>query len=98
LIDPRFYYDRLARLPKAVFVSSDDEFMQMDWTEFWYNEIKGETHLLIVPNSEHSEATGLPEILETLGVYIRSIASGHSSDQRPSFTYTYNNATGELAV
>lgn len=27
LIDPKSYYDRLARLPKAVFVSSDDEFM-----------------------------------------------------------------------
>ena len=32
LIDPKFYYDRLARLPKMVFVSSDDEFMQFDWT------------------------------------------------------------------
>ena len=27
LIDPRFYYDRLERLQKMIFVSSDDEFM-----------------------------------------------------------------------
>jgi len=47
IIDPIFYYDRLARLPKLVVVSSDDEFMQMDWTEFWYPNMKGETHLLI---------------------------------------------------
>jgi PhoPQ-activated pathogenicity-related protein len=30
------YAKRLARLPKYVIVSSDDEFMQLDWTPLWY--------------------------------------------------------------
>ena len=78
LVDPMYYYDRLERLSKFVIVASDDEFMQMDWTEFWYDEIKGETHLLIVPNSEHSEITGIPEIIEAMGAFAESIAKGHT--------------------
>jgi PhoPQ-activated pathogenicity-related protein len=74
IIDPIYYYDRLSRLPKMVVVSSDDEFMQFDWTNIWYNNIKGETHLLIAPNSEHSCATALPEILNTAAAMVMSIA------------------------
>ena len=31
-VDPKYYAARLARLPKLVVDSSDDEFMQFDWT------------------------------------------------------------------
>jgi PhoPQ-activated pathogenicity-related protein len=48
--------------------------MQFDWTNIWYNNIKGETHLLIAPNSEHSCATALPEILNTAAAMVMSIA------------------------
>jgi len=98
IIDPIYYYDRLARLVKLVVVSSDDEFMQMDWTNIWYNNIKGETHLLIAPNSEHSCATALPEILNSASALIMSMAYQHTEADRPDFTYTYNNVTGELVV
>ncbi len=70
LSDVMPYYDRLARLPKYIFVTSDDEFMQMDWTELWYNEIKGETHLLVVPNEEHAMVTGLPEVISAASCFL----------------------------
>ena len=33
--DPKYQGERLSRLPKFVVVSSDDEFMSMDWTNIW---------------------------------------------------------------
>lgn len=96
IVDPSFYYERLARLPKFVVLSSDDEFMMMDWSNIWYDDVLGEKHLLIVPNSEHSLVTGIPEVATSLGVFASSIAHGRQT--RPNFNYTYNNVTGELAV
>ena len=60
IVDPMYYGDRLKRLPKVVVLSSDDEFMQFDWSDIWYDELTGEKHLLIAPNSEHSLASGIP--------------------------------------
>ena len=96
IIDPMYYGDRLARLPKVVVLSSDDEFMMMDQSNIWYDELTGEKHLLIAPNSEHSLATGIPEVLDCLGTVIRSIA--HGKTNRPSFTYSFDEADGTITV
>mmetsp|Transcript_23111 Transcript_23111/g.32621 ORF Transcript_23111/g.32621 Transcript_23111/m.32621 type:complete len:520 (-) Transcript_23111:242-1801(-) len=96
VIDPMYYYDRLERLPKLAVLSSDDEFMMMDWTNIWYDEMKGETHLLIAPNSEHSLATGIPEVLNTLSTFVSSIAQGKTN--RPQFKYSHSSADGQLTV
>lgn len=37
IIDPMSYLDRLEEIPKLVIVSSDDEFMMMDWTNIYYD-------------------------------------------------------------
>jgi hypothetical protein len=34
----------------------------MDWTDIWWDKLTGEKHLLIPPSSEHSLATGIPEV------------------------------------
>ena len=39
--------DRLEDLPVNFVVSSDDEFMSFDWTNIYFNELKGEKNLLI---------------------------------------------------
>jgi PhoPQ-activated pathogenicity-related protein len=96
VIDPMYYGDRLARLPKVVVLSSDDEFMMMDQSNIWYDELTGEKHLLIAPNSEHSLATGIPEVLDCLGTTIRSIAAGNTN--RPNFDYKYNETDGSITV
>lgn len=98
IVDPMYYGDRLKRLPKVVVLSSDDEFMQFDWSDIWYNELTGEKHLLIVPNSEHSLASGIPEIIKCMTAFFSSIAHGQTVAQRPSFDYKYDNRTGSLSV
>ena len=60
--------------------------------------MKGEMHLLIVPNEEHAMITSLPEVLTTLSCFLLSIAEGHTEQQRPYFNYTYNNSTGEITA
>ena len=52
--------------------------------------------MLIVPNSEHTLASAIPEVLSCLGTTIRSIAAGIT--QRPSFTYSYNETDGSITV
>ena len=45
ILDPLNYMDRLEKIPKLIIMSSDDEFMQFDWTNIWYDKMKGESHL-----------------------------------------------------
>merc|ERR1711871_1885060 len=98
VVDPIYYGESLARLPKVVVLSSDDEFMQFDWSDIWYSKLTGEKHLLIAPNSEHTLSSGILEILDTMGALITSIAAGHGESDRPSFNYTYNATNGEIVV
>merc|ERR1711871_819786 len=98
VVDPIYYGESLARLPKVVVLSSDDEFMQFDWSDIWYSKLTGEKHLLIAPNSEHSLASGIPEILDTMTAMIKSIAEGHGESNRPNFDYSYDPSNGEITV
>jgi len=95
IVDPINYGERLARLPKLTVLSSDDEFMQFDWSNIWYDQMTGESNLLIIPNSEHSLTTGIPEIISSLPAVYKSIAL---QKERPSFDYAYDNTTGEITV
>lgn len=98
MIDPLTFPDTLAKIPKHVIVSSSDEFMMMDQTNIWYDRFTGETHLLIAPNAEHSLVTNIHRVLSSATVMIKSIAAGHTREQRPYITYKYNNVTGDLSV
>jgi len=95
IIDPVHYSESLSRIPKVVVLSSDDEFMQMDWSNIWYDKLSGEKHLLIAPNSEHSLTTGIPEVVSTMSAFYTSIVY---QTKRPSFEYSIDNTTGELSV
>jgi len=94
--DPLSYNDRLESMPKFIAVTSDDEFMMFDWTNLYYDKLKGEKNLLIVPNAEHSMATGIVGVLSACGAFTRSIASNHTS--RPTYTYEFNKDNGMITV
>jgi PhoPQ-activated pathogenicity-related protein len=85
IADPINYVEQLSTIPKYVVVSSNDEFMSMDWTNLYWDKLKGEKHLIIVPNSEHSMATGIYQSLSAMGTFVRSLAAGKTS--RPTFDY-----------
>lgn len=80
LMDPLSFNDQLAKIPKMIITSSNDEFMMMEWSQYWYDEIKGEKHLLITPNAEHDLVTNLPGALSAVTTFIKSISSGHTSE------------------
>jgi PhoPQ-activated pathogenicity-related protein len=84
-------------MPKFILVSSDDEFMSMDWTNLgYYDKLEGEKHLYIVPNTEHGLATGLFRAVNAIGTFMSSVISGKTG--RPTIDYTYDRETGELSV
>eukprot|EP01061_Rhynchopus_euleeides_P010762 TRINITY_DN20338_c0_g1_i1.p1 TRINITY_DN20338_c0_g1~~TRINITY_DN20338_c0_g1_i1.p1 ORF type:complete len:547 (+),score=155.79 TRINITY_DN20338_c0_g1_i1:88-1641(+) len=95
IMDPINNAARLARLPKHVVVSSDDEFMMFEWTRLWDGRIPGETSLTIVDNAEHSMVTGLPEALETLTNFVRSVALNGT---RPSIDVKMDYESGTITV
>jgi hypothetical protein len=43
-------------------------------------------------------ATGLYTLLSSLGTFMRSIASGHPAELRPTYEQSFNNVTGEITV
>jgi len=97
IVDPINFIDRLEKIPKFFFVSSDDEFMSMDWTNLgYYDAMKGEKHLLIKSNAEHSMATGLYTVMSIYGTMVRSFAAG--IEKRPTINYEYNKENGHLSA
>jgi len=97
IIDVEQYFDRLADIPKLIMVSSNDEYMSMDWTQIYWDKIKGEKHLQIIQDTDHSGVI-IPALWSNHGPFIRSIIQGHGADKRPSFTQSYNNATGDIII
>eukprot|EP01062_Namystynia_karyoxenos_P007973 TRINITY_DN1280_c0_g1_i1.p1 TRINITY_DN1280_c0_g1~~TRINITY_DN1280_c0_g1_i1.p1 ORF type:complete len:532 (+),score=208.14 TRINITY_DN1280_c0_g1_i1:67-1596(+) len=89
------FLSRLGRIPKHVVVSSDDEFMMMEWTNLWWDQMPGEKHLTIANNAEHSMATGVFEMLETL---VNTISSIYHNGTRPSWSFTVDQEAGEFTV
>eukprot|EP00908_Phaeocystis_cordata_P015448 Transcript_26603.p1 GENE.Transcript_26603~~Transcript_26603.p1 ORF type:complete len:529 (-),score=185.38 Transcript_26603:1381-2967(-) len=98
IIDPSYYAFRLGSLPKLSVVSSDDEFMQLDWTQHGWATLPGETHLLVAPNSEHSLASAVPEVVESIAAFVASLAAGEPAAARPRFSFARDNSTGGLTV
>lgn len=95
IIDPINYIKRLERIPKLVMVSSDDEFMMMEWTHSWWDMFTGEKHLMIANNAEHSMATGIFELVASLGNYVKSVFTGGT---RPEFTWKLDLDKGIINV
>ena len=96
IMDPINYLDRINKIPKYILVSSDDEFMSMDWTNIYWDKLGGEKHLSIIPNSEHSMSTGMYEAVSLISTWTRSLAA--SKTERPTFDFQYDNMTGEITL
>lgn len=67
--DPYFYFDRLT-MPTLVVNAVGDEFQQPDDTWYWWKDLPEPKHFLMVPNAEHSLATGILEALPAVGTWI----------------------------
>jgi len=96
IIDPYSYRDRLT-MPKLVVDSTGDEFFMPDDNYFWWNNMEGELHLLMVHNAEHSLITGLPEVVQGISSFAAGILS---QVPRPSmnWTMTADEKSGSITV
>merc|ERR550537_313647 len=84
IIDPYWFPEKL-QMPKLVINSGMDEFFLPDDTRFWWDKLPGPKDFLIIPNAEHSEATGILELLPAAAPFIRSVQTNAT---RPTFHWT----------
>jgi PhoPQ-activated pathogenicity-related protein len=68
--DPYFYKDRLT-MPKLVVNAILDEFQQPDDNLYWWSDMPEPKHLMLVPNAEHSLATGILEAVPGIAAWLR---------------------------
>jgi PhoPQ-activated pathogenicity-related protein len=70
--DPIAYAANLT-MPKLVISATGDEFFYLEEDGFWWGQLPGETHRLMVANAEHSFATGLSTLTPALDSFVASI-------------------------
>lgn len=74
-----------------------DEFFLPDDTSFWWQNITGYgtiNHFLMVPNAEHSEATGILELLPAVGTFLEAVVPANLEAVRLGRTTITNAKTG----
>jgi len=92
--DPYFFRDRLT-MPKLVINAVLDEFQQPDDTRYWWNDMPEPKHFLMIPNAEHSMASGILEVVPAISQYVQHHLKG---EVVPEFKWTINNSTGEIVA
>lgn len=85
--DPYFYFDRLT-MPKLVVNAVGDEFQQPDDTHYWWSDLPEPKHFLMVPNAEHSLATGILEVVPAVGRWILALLR---NEKIPQMSWKLNN-------
>ena len=91
LVDPYFYRERYANVPKLVVISGGDEFLMPDDTHFYWPEMQGEKHLLMLQNAEHTLATGVLELVPAMQGFLAHVATGAP---KPQLTWTRTHTGG----
>jgi len=92
--DPYFYFDRLT-LPKLIVNAVGDEFQQPDDTSNWWSDLPEPKHFLMVPNAEHSMATGILEIVPVIGTWITRLLG---DVKIPTFDWDIDKTNGDITV
>lgn len=65
VIDPYTYRDLLT-MPKFMLNSSGDQFFLPDSSRFYFDELKGESHIRFAPNTDHSLNNSQTGVLDSL--------------------------------
>jgi PhoPQ-activated pathogenicity-related protein len=80
--EPFEYRDRLT-MPKFIINASGDQYFLPDSSQFYFDQLKGETYLRYVPNASHNVADHT-DAAETVAACFQSIVRG---TPRPRFTW-----------
>ncbi len=92
IVDPYSYRDRLT-LPKFLIHSTGDRYFPPDSSQFYFDELLGETYLRYVPNTDHS--IGTADEWDSLSAYYQSILENSS---RPRFSWKFDKKSEILNV
>lgn len=82
LVDPYSYRHRLT-MPKLICNSTGDQFFLPDSSQFYFDDLQGESHLCYVPNSEHS--MGGTDVLSSVLAFYRQIIN---KTPRPKYEWS----------
>ena len=63
----------------------------------WFEELSEPKRLLMTPNADHSEATGLFEIIPAISSFI-NLLRNKGTEQLPSFKWDINETDGSILV
>lgn len=75
IIDPLVYKDRYKEIPKLVISSTGDEFFLLDDSHFYFEQLKENTYLRILPNAEHSCVGHIISLMFTLRAFFLNTVS-----------------------
>jgi PhoPQ-activated pathogenicity-related protein len=92
IVDPYSYIDHLT-MPKLIISSSGDEFFLPDDNYYFLDDIKGETHIRVLPNDEHSCAAHAVGIMFDARAFYLSLVQDYP---RPKMTWTLGQVMIEL--
>ena len=81
--EPYEYRDRLT-LPKFIVNAAGDQFFLPDSSQFYFSDLRGETHVRYVPNTDHS--LDKSDALESVHAFYASVVKG---TPRPELTWTF---------
>jgi PhoPQ-activated pathogenicity-related protein len=93
-VDPYYYRNRLT-MPKLVVNAVLDEFQQPDDTHYWWDDMPEPKHFIMTPNAEHSEATGIFEIVPAIASWIQTLLK---KETVPEFKWEISETTGDITV
>jgi len=93
-VDPYQYRERLT-MPKMVVNSGNDEFFMPDDTHYWWANMPEPKRFLLLPNSDHTTATGILEELPAIKTFINAVIDNATV---PEFTWEIENTTGDIIV
>jgi len=92
--DPYFYFDRLT-MPKLVVNAVGDEFQQPDDTHYWWSDLPAPKHFLMIPNAEHSLATGIFEAVPAIGSWVLTLLQ---QKPVPQMDWTIDKKSGDITL
>lgn len=92
--DPYMFRERLT-MPKLIINAGMDEFQMPDDSQFWWDQMPEPKHLMMVPNAEHSLATGILEVVPAVATWISALLEDHNV---PTFSWTIDSNTGAISV
>jgi PhoPQ-activated pathogenicity-related protein len=92
--DPYWYFDRLT-MPKLVINAVGDEFQQPDDWLYWLNDLPEPKRFLMIPNAEHSLATGILEAVPVMGTWMLHLLKNKPV---PSIKWSISETNGDINV